>query len=261
MIRTLAARRLRFLRRLPGAPPGPWARLLCALVAVALVGAAAPPGDVSGLFGAEVRRMPTERRVVALTFNAAWDAEDVPEVLRTLRQRKAPATFFLTGQFAERHPRAARAMAAEHGIGNHSHSHPHFDGLSRAETREQVLRADRAIRRATGTRPLPFFRFPFSAITPRGIARVNALGFADIEFTADTNGYLGTEGGMTVDKAVRRALDALTPGEIVQLHVGTSDQGVRGLDARALPRIIDAVRDRGYRIADLGDLARGKAAR
>ncbi|MFI8941561.1 polysaccharide deacetylase family protein [Streptomyces syringium] len=221
----------------------------------------AGPGPVRSLFGREIRRMPTTRPVVALTFNAAWDGAGVDTVLTTLRRRHAPATFFLTGQFAERHPAAARAMAAEHGIGNHSYSHPQFGGLTHREVVEEVTLADRAIREATGTVPLPFFRFPYSATTPRGIAEVNALGFADIEFTVDTNGYLGRAGGMTVRKAVDRALAGLTPGEIVQLHVGSADGHEPVLDARALPWIIDAVRARGFEIVDLRALLVRRGAR
>lgn len=240
--------------------PAPAAATATATAAAATVAArpvpvpSAGPRPVERLFGTEIRRMPTTRRVVALTFNAAWDETGIDEALRVLRRYRAPATFFLTGQFAERHPRAARAMAAEHTIANHSYSHPHFAALTGHARAQEVLRADRAIRRATGAVPLPFFRFPYSATTAEAIAQVNALGFADVEFTADTNGYLGTAGGMTVRKAVDRALDALTPGEIVQLHVGTRDGRRPALDVQALPRLIDALRTRGYRITDLRTL-------
>lgn len=217
-------------------------------------GAAAQPGPLGRLFGTEIRRLPTKEHVIALTFNAAWDDTGLATVLKVLHQRKAPATFFLTGQFAERHPQAARSMAtAGHGIANHSYDHPSFGALPRQEREREVQQADRAIRRATRTVPLPFFRFPYSATTPQGIADVNALGFADIEFTADTNGYIGTAGGMTVHKALARAMDALVPGEIVQLHVGAY-RGRPPLDAQALPQIIDALRARGYRITDLRTL-------
>lgn len=73
--------------------------------------------------------MPTEEHVVALTFNAAWDENGLDTVLGELRRRNAPATFFPTGRFAETRPAAARAMAAEHGIGNHSYSHPQLADL------------------------------------------------------------------------------------------------------------------------------------
>jgi len=212
------------------------------------------PGPVGRLYGSEVRRMPTSSRSVALTFNAAWDESGVATALAVLRGRKVPATFFLTGRFAERHPGAARLMAAEHGIGNHSYSHPQFADLTRAEAAQEIMGADRAIRRATGAVPLPFFRFPYSATTPETIAQANELGFADIEFTTDTNGYLGTAGGMTVQKVVHRVVNALTPGAIVQMHVGTAQGHGSALDVQALPQIIDTIHAHGYRITDLRTL-------
>ncbi|WP_307852979.1 polysaccharide deacetylase family protein [Kitasatospora sp. RG8] len=216
--------------------------------------AAAPPAS---LLGGEVRRLPTEERVVALTFNAAWDETGLDAVLAELRERAAPAAFFPTGRFAEQHPDAVRAIAlAGYGLGNHSYSHPYFTELGPQQARAEVLRADAAIRTASGAEPLPFFRFPYSETTPQRIADVNALGFADLEFTADTNGYLGPASGMTPAKAADRALAALVPGAILQLHVGAPDESPDHgcLDAEALPLIIDAVRARGYRILDLREL-------
>ncbi|MCY0932057.1 polysaccharide deacetylase family protein [Streptomyces sp. H27-H1] len=212
------------------------------------------PGPVEHLYGSEVRVIPGQAKVMALTFNAAWDVEGLDTVLKVLRQQKAPATFFLTGHFAERHPEAVRAIAAAgHGIGNHSHTHAPFGELTREERAEEVSLAQTAIRRA-GPLPLPFFRFPYGDTTPEQIAEVNALGYADIEWTTDTNGYQGTAGGMSTQKAVKRALDALVPGEIVQMHVGSLDGQGSVLDAEALPQIIDVVRSRGYRIVDLRTL-------
>ncbi|MGP3690027.1 polysaccharide deacetylase family protein [Streptomyces sp. IBSNAI002] len=208
------------------------------------------PRPPAALLGAEIRRLPTTLKVVALTFNAAWDESGLDTVLGELRRRGLPATFFPTGDFADTHPAAVRAMGAAHGLGNHSYSHPYFRDLSTEERAEEVRRADAAIREASGTEPLPFFRFPYSATTRDAVADVNDLGYAAIEFTADTNGYLGPSGGMTVDKAVGRAVDALRPGAIIQMHVGGNGDGVV-LDALALPRIIDAAQAAGYTVIDL----------
>ncbi|MFD8753810.1 polysaccharide deacetylase family protein [Kitasatospora sp. NPDC059577] len=225
----------------PSAPPAP-------------PRAARPASPPASLLGTEIRRIPTEERVLVLTFNAAWDETGLDTVLDVLRDRAAPAAFFPTGDFADRHPGAIRAIAAAgHGLGNHSYSHPDFSALTAERARTEVRRADTAIRRAApGTDPLPFFRFPYSETTPQAIATVNELGYADLEFTADTNGYLGPGHGMTADRAVERALAALTPGAVLQLHVGATDEGGPDtcLDAEALPRIIDGARARGYRVID-----------
>ncbi|MFD9014524.1 polysaccharide deacetylase family protein [Streptomyces sp. NPDC059552] len=211
------------------------------------------PRPPASLLGKEIRRLPTSRKVLALTFNAAWDDSGISTVLGELRRRSLPATFFPTGEFAEAEPAAVRAMAeAGHGLGNHSYSHPYFKDLTTAERTDEVRAADAAIRKASGAEPLPFFRFPYSSTTPASIADVNALGYAAIEFSADTNGYLGPEGGMSVERAVRRAVDAFAPGAIIQMHVG-SHEGGGGvvLDADALPLIIDAARADGYEVIDL----------
>ncbi|GHI85308.1 polysaccharide deacetylase family protein [Streptomyces xanthophaeus] len=213
-------------------------------------GRPAGPVPPASLMGSEIRRLPTSRKVMALTFNAAWDESGIDTVLGELRRRKLPATFFPTGQFAAAHPAAVRAMAATHGLGNHSYSHPYFDDLSTQQRRDEVMRADAAIRKASGAEPLPFFRFPYSSTSDDSVADVNALGFAAIEFTADTNGYLGPAGGMTVERAVERALDALVPGAVLQMHVGSNGDGVV-LDAEALPLIVDAARAEGYEVVDL----------
>ncbi|MEU9099935.1 polysaccharide deacetylase family protein [Streptomyces sp. NPDC048361] len=210
---------------------------------------------VEKLYGAEIRQMPTTAHTVALTFNAAWDEQGLATVLEVLRQQDAPATFFLTGHFAERHPAAARSIAAaRQGIANHSYSHAPFGRLAPAERAEEITRADRAIRKATGIVPLPFFRFPYGETTPEQIAEVNRLGYADIEWTTDTTGYKGTATGMTVQKAVKRAIDALRPGAIIQMHVGSLDGQGAVLDAQALAQIIDAVRTHGYTITSLNTL-------
>ncbi|WCL83422.1 polysaccharide deacetylase family protein [Streptomyces sp. JCM 35825] len=218
--------------------------------AVAGGAVAVGPRPPASLLGHEIRRLPTSRKVLALTFNAAWDDSGVDTVLAELRRRRLKATFFPTGRFARDRPRAVRAMGAEHGLGNHSYSHPYFDGLSTGQREREVRRADTAIRAAAGTEPLPFFRFPYSSTTAESVADINRLGYAAIEFTTDTNGYLGPGAGMTVERVVERAVDAFAPGAIIQMHVGSTGDGVV-LDAQALPRILDAVRARGYGVVDL----------
>jgi peptidoglycan/xylan/chitin deacetylase (PgdA/CDA1 family) len=209
------------------------------------------PQPPASLLGQEIRRLPVSRKAIALTFNAAWDDSGLGTVLAELRRRGLPATFFPTGAFADAHPDAVRAMGAVHGLGNHSYSHPYFDDLSGEERAEEVLRADSAIRAAAGTEPLPFFRFPYSATSEESVADVNALGFAAIEFTTDTNGYLGPVGGMTVDGAVDRAVAGFGPGAIIQMHVGSDSGDGVVLDAEALPRILDEAARSGHTVIDL----------
>ncbi|WP_078964163.1 polysaccharide deacetylase family protein [Streptomyces durhamensis] len=194
------------------------------------------------LFGSENRVIRTHERVAAVTFNAAWNDAGLDVILGELARRQTPATFFLTGEFADRYPEVVKRIAAAgHGLGNHSYSHPYFKDLTAAGRRREVQAADRALGAAgAGGALAPFFRFPYSETSPAQIREVNGLGFADIEFTTDTNGWKGIKGGMSVDRAVRRALDALRPGAIVQMHVGV-------VGRRSSTQIIEARRWRPTR--------------
>ncbi len=203
-------------------------------------------GLPSALAGTEWTRLPTGRKVVALTFDAGGDAAGVPSILKTLRARGVPATFFLTGAWTRRFPASAHAVGASHPVGNHTDSHPHLPALSEASVRDELLRAQGAILAGAGRDPRPLLRFPYGDSDPRTIRTANRLGYGSIGWTVDTWGWKGTSGGQSVATVVRRVVDGLVPGTIVLLHVGANPDDGSTLDADALPTIVAELRARGY---------------
>ena len=78
-----------------------------------------------------VTRASTSAKVVVLTFDAGSDAGNATGIVDFLTQQALPATFFVTGRFAERYAALVQLMAARgFRVGNHSYSHPSFTGLS-----------------------------------------------------------------------------------------------------------------------------------
>ncbi|NMH97533.1 polysaccharide deacetylase family protein [Pseudonocardia acidicola] len=230
------------------APPGPPSRAPAPTPAPSTRPQAAAPNVLpSALRGTEWDRLPTDRRVVALTFDAGANADAVTPILSALAAAHAPATFFLTGQWVQRYPEQARRIAAAgYPIGNHTQSHPSLPGLSDAGMAAQIAGAAAAITTVTGRDPRPLFRFPYGARNAHAIALVNAAGHGSIWWTVDTTGWLGTSGGMSTTAVLDRALAALEPGEIVLMHVGSHPTDHSTLDADALPELIRQVRARGY---------------
>jgi peptidoglycan/xylan/chitin deacetylase (PgdA/CDA1 family) len=207
------------------------------------------------LLGRDWERLPTDRKVAALTFDGGGNADGVASILATLRRERVRATFFLTGAFTRSFPAAARGIAARgHRIGNHSNSHPYFTRLSGAALREQVLAAERSIRAATGANPRPWFRFPFGDRDTRTICAVNALGDVPVRWTVDSLGWQGTSGGRGPASVTNRVLGALRPGAIVLMHLGAHPQDHSTLDADALPALITSLRQRGYGFVTLDAL-------
>lgn len=213
---------------------------------------AAPDPPASWMLGTDWTRIPTNSRVIALTFDAGANSSGLPSILATLQTKNVPATFYLTGSFARSFPAQSNEIAvAGFVLGNHSDTHPDFTTLTDAQVTSQILIAADAIRRANGGEVRPLFRFPFGAVNSRVLADVNRLGYVAVRWTVDSLGWKGTSGGMTTQSVANRVVSAATPGGIVLMHVGSNPADGTTLDAAALPGIIDRLRAAGYSFVTL----------
>ena len=216
--------------------------------------APAPAPFPARLAGTDWERIPTTRHVVALTFDAGANADGVSSILATLRAAGVPATFFLTGDFVNDFPTAARQMAAAGRVGNHSVDHPYFTKKTTAEIQAELSGARAAIRAVTGADPRPWFRFPYGDRNASTIATVNAAGYVPVRWTVDTLGFEGTSGGITAQIVHDRVINALQPGEIVLMHCGSNPKDHTTLDAVALSGIIQTIKAKGYGFVTLDAL-------
>ena len=213
-----------------------------------------PPAVPDHLRGEDVTEIPTGDRVVALTFDAGANSAGLPSILGTLTDQQVPATFFLTGQWVDDNPHGVPVIHADgHRLGNHSMSHPHFSALPDQAIRDEVQGAEQRIL-AAGADPRPLFRFPFGDRDERTIAAINDLGYVAVRWTVDTLGWRGTSGGMSAQEVADRAVDALRPGEIVLMHLGSNPKDGTTLDADALPDMIERMRAAGYTFVTLDAL-------
>lgn len=214
-----------------------------------------PSAVPASLLGKDLERIPTSKKVVALTFDGGASDDAVDAILATLAAKKVPATFFLTGDFAVQFPGASKAIAnAGQRLANHSMTHPYFTDLTASAIRDEIRSAEAEIHSAAGASPRPFFRFPFGDRDTRTIKAVNDAGYVPIRWTVDTLGWKGTSGGQSVDTVIDRVLGALQPGEIVLMHVGAHPTDHSTLDADALPKLIDLIRAEGYTFVSLDAL-------
>jgi peptidoglycan/xylan/chitin deacetylase (PgdA/CDA1 family) len=205
------------------------------------------------LVGRIPERLPTNQRVVALTFDAGADDGGAPKILAALARAGATATFFMTGRWAQLYPQWARRIAARYPIANHTFNHQDLLGLSLQEVKSEVLMAGAAIRKATARPPVPLFRFPYGSSDASRLALVNHLGYTVLGWTVDTLGWEGTSMGQSVASVTSRALAHLEPGEIILMHTGANPNDHSTLDADALPGLIGAIRTRGYRFVTLNE--------
>ena len=83
------------------------------------------------------RRLPiysvqTDEKKIAITFDAAWSAEDTDELITILKKHNAKATIFAVGNWVKKNPDAVRKFHKNgHEMANHSDTHAAFSKISR----------------------------------------------------------------------------------------------------------------------------------
>lgn len=206
----------------------------------------------------EIWHGPTSKPVVALTFDAGSDAGFAVEVLDILAAEHVPASFGVTGTWAEANPDLVRRMGEAGQILNHTYDHRSFTGystssgpLSSAERRGELDQAEAAIRATGAPSAKPWFRPPYGDRDASVLADLGAAGYHySVMWSVDSLGWKG----LSVDQIVARCLDsgAAQPGAIYLFHVGS-----QSADHAALGQIIAGLRARGFSFATVSDLLSG----
>ena len=85
------------------------------------------------------KRFIEKNKKIAFTMNCAWSAEDIDEILETLRSNEVKITFFVVGEWVDKNPEAVKKIHLEgHEIGNHSNTHPHVNNLTYEQNLEEI---------------------------------------------------------------------------------------------------------------------------
>ena len=100
----------------------------CLLIGV-LAGAIAVTSTVRAVQSAAAQReipiyyVDTDKKQVALSFDAAWGNEQTEHLLEILDKYKVKSTFFLVGDWVKNYPDSVKDIAKHgHDVGNHSNT-------------------------------------------------------------------------------------------------------------------------------------------
>lgn len=225
-----------------------------AVAALALAGQARadePPVVVADEGSVSVTRVDTNLPVIALTFDACpthrtTDGFD-REVFEILRREQVPATVFVSGLWLRAHWPEAQELAEEPLIelGNHSYDHPQFSALSVAKGRAEIEETSQLIE-ALGRHPVGF-RPPFGdwpGWLPHETGGLPVVLWDVV--SGDAGGHVSPE--RMVDYVSKTA----RPGSIVIFHINGNGPNTK----KALPEIIQRLRERGMRFVQVSELLR-----
>lgn len=184
------------------------------------------------------------KKAIALVFNVDWGEEYLPRILDLLAQGKARATFFFTGQWADKFPELVKKVAdAGHEIGNHGYAHLHVNNLKPEEIKRDIKRAEEVLTGLMGRKPA-LYAPPYGENKPHVINAAAELGYKFILWTINPGDYLP---GTKPEDIIKTVISHSQNGAIVQLHP-------TAVTTQALTGIIKELRRRGYALVTVSEI-------
>lgn len=202
------------------------------------------------LFGEFHYRIPTEERVVALTFDDGPLEPYTSNLLKVLDIHGVKATFFLVGANIEQYGEVARQCHLRgHQIGNHSYSHPRLTSKSLDFIKKQIEKTDELIR-SLGVRYEIDFRAPYGnkfIKLPYLLWRLKKKHIL-FDFFPNPRDWWGRP----ADEVVNSILKLVRPGSIIVLHDGNKDAAP--FVCEYVDMLIIEMKKRGYQFVTVNAL-------
>lgn len=127
----------------------------------------------------------TDKKVVSISFDAAWGNEDTRDILNILDQYDVKATFFLVSRWIDQFPEDVKLIAEKgHDIGNHSTTHPHMTKLSSEQCQKQIMDAHQKVLDLTGYK-MDLFRCPYGDYDGKVLDAVRDCGYYTIQWDVE----------------------------------------------------------------------------
>jgi len=193
---------------------------------------------------------PMPRGTVAVTFDDGPHPEGTVAILDRLDELDWPATFFMLGSAAQRHPAVAREVVARgHSVGVHGFDHRYLLARSLRDASSDLGRARDAVSSATGV-DVKWWRPPYGVLSATGLAAASRLGLRPLLWSAWGKDWVA---GATPASIAATVMAGRVDGGVALLHDSdvTSAAGSWRATERALELLARRVAANGIRIARL----------
>lgn len=168
---------------------------------------------------------------IALTFDCAWNDDDIDSILDTLDEYNCRATFFVLGSWAEKYGESlGKIQERGHEIGNHSYNHADYTKLGAQDIQADLERADKSIAKVTGE-TTKLMRAPSGGYNNTVVIAAESMGKTYIQWSVDGIDY----GEASAEDIYLRSTRKTGAGDIILLHNGTKHT------AEVLPDILAAL--------------------
>jgi polysaccharide deacetylase family sporulation protein PdaB len=203
--------------------------------------------DPSALYKVE-----TKEKKVSLSFDISWGDEKVHDVLKVLKSQNLKTTFFVSGEWAERHPDIVDKIIKDgHELGSLGYRYKSYTDLEDNQIRRDITMAKQVIEGLTNEETV-WLRPPNGKINKRVLEIATKNQQTVILWSNNPKDYQNPG----VDEIVKNVMENVDQGDIILLHA--SDRVKHTIDA--LPAVIKGLKSKGYELVNVTELVRGTKA-
>ena len=186
----------------------------------------------------------SQEKLIAISFDAAYGAEQTGQIMDVLEAHGVPATFFLVGFWVDKYPDMTKEISSRgFEIGSHSNMHSHMSKMSASDIAKDLSQSVGKIE-ALIDKKVELFRAPYGEYNNTLLNEAEKLGLYTIQWSVDSIDWKG----ISADEMTTRVLSRIHEGAIVLYH-NNSDHVLE-----ALPKTIELLKARGYTFTTIGEL-------
>ncbi|MDG5788073.1 polysaccharide deacetylase family sporulation protein PdaB [Evansella sp. AB-P1] len=196
-----------------------------------------------------IYKVDAEDKEIALTFNISWGEERATPILDTLKELDIAGTFFVSAEWAERHPEIVeRILEDGHELGNHGYEHDHYTKWDDEKIKSDIQKSNRIITEVSNETP-KYLRPPNGTFDERVLNIAADLNYDVIHWSINSEDWKNPG----VDTIVENVISEVTNGDIVLMHASDSAKQTN----EALPEIIDQLKSSGFNFNTISELLSG----
>lgn len=192
--------------------------------------------------------VPTEEKVLYLTFDEGYENGFSDRILDTLRDNDVQAAFFVTEAYIRNSTDLVKRMKEEgHIVGNHSVTHPKMSELSYEEAVQEIKGTATSMETNTGYTMDLFFRPPEGNFSEQSLYITRQQGYKTIFWSMAYQDW-NVDNQPGAQASYEHVTSNAHPGAIILLHA------VSQSNTEALDRIIKELKSEGYRFGSLYEI-------
>lgn len=189
---------------------------------------------------------------IALTFNISWGEKRVFDILDQLDKNQVQATFFVSGEWAERHPDILKKISeGEHELGMLGYRYKSYLDQEIDQVRKDLLHA-REVFQKMGYKDVKILRTPSGHFNKEIIELAEELNFKVVHWNVNSGDWQNPGTEAIVDTVMKQTKN----GDILLLHASDSAKQT----ANALKTILPGLKNKGFQFVAITELANGAHA-